>query len=204
MALHNMTIGPMVDAIIVDDAVDDFFRVDTAGDDEVFLSSGGAGGFNPTSIGSSSSIVSPTGTWIDNELTRFSGASGGATVIQGANIVVDDSNNMTLVNDITMTGDLDTNGIKTKTRSKSTTYIATASDNSIFCNASGGAFTITLPAASGNGGLILNIKKIDSSVNAVTIDANASETIDGALTAVITTQYESVTIQCDGTEWWII
>ena len=30
------------------------------------------------------------------------------------------------------------------------------------------------------------------------------ETIDGATTLAITTQYQSYTVICDGTGWWII
>jgi hypothetical protein len=51
---------------------------------------------------------------------------------------------------------------------------------------------------------ILNIKKIDSSGNTVTIDPDGSATIDGAATKVLTTQYEHTTIQYDGTNWHTI
>jgi hypothetical protein len=74
----------------------------------------------------------------------------------------------------------------------------------VTCDASGGAFTVTLPAASGATGRIYHIKKTDSSGNAVTVDANASETIDGDLTKVISTQYDSMMISCDGSNWHII
>ena len=67
----------------------------------------------------------------------------------------------------------------------------------------GSTVTLTLPAASGIDGRIYVIKKIGTTANVV-IDGNAAETIDGALTATLTTQYESITIQCDGTSWWII
>ncbi len=50
----------------------------------------------------------------------------------------------------------------------------------------------------------MNIKKVDVSVNTVTVDGNASETIDGATTAVLTTQWESITIHCNGTAWFIL
>lgn len=51
---------------------------------------------------------------------------------------------------------------------------------------------------------ILNIKKIDSSANTVTIDPAGSATIDGSLTKVLTTQYDNLTIQWDGTNWHIL
>lgn len=76
--------------------------------------------------------------------------------------------------------------------------------HTVLCDASGGAFTVTLPAATGITRRIYHIKKVDSSALAVTIDANASETIDGALTAVISTQWNSITIHTDGSNWYIL
>ncbi len=87
---------------------------------------------------------------------------------------------------------------------KTAAYTALDTDHVILCDASTGAFTITLPAAAGRTGRMYYIKKIDSSANAVTIDGNASETIDGGLTAVLTVQFESVTIVCDGSNWHIL
>lgn len=74
----------------------------------------------------------------------------------------------------------------------------------VLADATGGAFTLTLPAAAGSSGRIYNIKKIDSSSNLVIVDANASETIDGALTQDISIQYVSITIQSNGTSWFIL
>ena len=95
------------------------------------------------------------------------------------------------------------NGLIIPVVSKSSTYTATTSDSVILCAASS-AWTLTLYAASGNSGRQLIIKKTDSSANAVTVDGNASETIDGGTTAAITTQFESITIVCDGSNWHIV
>jgi len=38
----------------------------------------------------------------------------------------------------------------------------------------------------------------------VTIDGNASETLDGALTYLLAGQYDSVEIVCDGSNWHLI
>lgn len=73
----------------------------------------------------------------------------------------------------------------------------------VLVDASGGARTITLPAAALHTHRIYNIKKIDVSVNAVTIDGNAAETIDGAATQTLAVQWDSYTIQSNGTEWFI-
>lgn len=89
-------------------------------------------------------------------------------------------------------------------RTETANYTAVLTDDVILVDASGGAVTITLPAAADRTGKQYDIKKIDSSGNAVTIDGDGSETIDDSLTNIIGAQYNSVTIVSDGTEWWII
>lgn len=89
--------------------------------------------------------------------------------------------------------------------SKTAAYTLTASDYTVTADASGGAFTLTLPAAASNSGRIFLIKRTDNTpANAVTIDGNASETIDGATTRPLYTQYESLSIQSDGTNWVVL
>ena len=87
---------------------------------------------------------------------------------------------------------------------KTTTYTATVSDDFINADATSGAFTITLFTAVGNSGAKIYIKKIDSSANAITVDADGSETIDDVLTQILTSQYDAITLVSDGTEWWIV
>lgn len=87
---------------------------------------------------------------------------------------------------------------------KTTTYTATDSDELILADATGGAFTVALPTAVGRVGKIFRVKKTDAVANNVTVDGDGSETIDGATTQVITTQYDTVPCVSDGTEWWII
>lgn len=105
---------------------------------------------------------------------------------------------------VSTTGTLKGVGFSSAIASKSANYTATADDFTLLVDASGGNKTITLPAASGNTGKIYVIKKTDSSGNTVTIDGDGSETIDGATTKVISTQYVSFMIQCDGSNWWVI
>lgn len=78
----------------------------------------------------------------------------------------------------------------------------TADGEAILYDASGGNSTVNLPAASANAQI--TIKKTDATANTVTIDGNGAETIDGGLTAVLTTQYESITLISDGSNWFII
>jgi len=83
-------------------------------------------------------------------------------------------------------------------------YAVATGDYTILCDCSGGAIEVDFPAAADNTGRILTIKKIDSSVNAVTVDGNAAETIDGATTLVFSNQWDAYKLQCDGTAWYII
>ena len=63
--------------------------------------------------------------------------------------------------------------------------------------------TVTLPLAANSTNAIIEVKKIDSAIGNVIIDANGAETIDGATTFTIDTQYQSIKLHCDGTSWWI-
>ena len=92
------------------------------------------------------------------------------------------------------------------TSAKSDDYIVleTDRDKTILMNASGGAKTITLLAASTAGdGFAMTIKKTDSTGNAVILDGNGSETIDGSATYSITVAQGAAKIVCDGSNWHI-
>ena len=94
--------------------------------------------------------------------------------------------------------------MKTSHSAITANYTVVVGDFGIECNASGGAFTVTLlPAATAGAGFILNIGKSDNTANAVTIDGNASETIDGNLTYVLDMPYSGVSLECNGTSWRI-
>ena len=85
-----------------------------------------------------------------------------------------------------------------------TTPYSAGHELTILVDATAGNKTVNLPAGSTALHRLYHVKKIDSSSNTVTIDGNASQTIDGALTKVLATQYDSITIQCDGTNWHIL
>lgn len=73
----------------------------------------------------------------------------------------------------------------------------------VIANATGGAFTVTLPPAARRTGRLLVIKEIGGT-NDVTVDGNAAETIDGAATKLLSTQYQTLWIQSDGANWHIL
>lgn len=90
------------------------------------------------------------------------------------------------------------------TTSKTGAYSITTSDYTIRCDASSAGFTVTLPTAVGNDGREFVIKKTDSTFNLVTIATTSSQTIDGVTTRKLATQYESITLQSDGSNWVIV
>lgn len=70
-------------------------------------------------------------------------------------------------------------------------------------DASGGVITRTLPTPDFEGQTMF-IKKIDSSANAVTVDTEGSETIDGAATQSVASQWDKIKVVTDGTNWFIV
>lgn len=87
-------------------------------------------------------------------------------------------------------------------QSKSTTYTMTQTDYGILLTGTG-TYTVTLPAVASSSGRVYQFKKTGAS-GTVTLDGNASETIDGAATRAMSTQWEYIKLFCDGTAWFII
>jgi hypothetical protein len=92
-----------------------------------------------------------------------------------------------------------TNSVTTKT----TTYTATTSDNTILVSTAS-SWTLTLYTAVGNSGRRLFIKKTSSDTNTLTIDGNGSETIDGATTQIMRAQYDYFLLESDGSNWHVV
>ncbi len=79
------------------------------------------------------------------------------------------------------------------------------SDNTVLANTTGGAITITLPSPTTIPGRIYTIKKIGTGGldNALTILPTGA-TIDGGSSFIIYNDWTYVTLQTDGTNWYII
>lgn len=88
-------------------------------------------------------------------------------------------------------------GVWTVTSIKTGAYTANWGEL-VRVDASGGSFTITLPTAVGNSGRKIMIKEVADSSETVTIDGNASETIDGSATAELTTPRGAFNFISDG------
>lgn len=101
----------------------------------------------------------------------------------------------------TMTGTLGTKGRIVNTTRQTTTYTVLVSDDSIYCDTDGGAWTATLPA--GVDGQRFFITNCGSSGNDLTIDGNGSETINGEDNILLCDE-DSIIIIFDSTEEWRI
>ncbi len=85
---------------------------------------------------------------------------------------------------------------------KTANYTATDDDEVINCDATSGAITITLPvAATTRLGKRYLIVKLDSGGNAVTVDGNGAELLNGAANKSTTTQYAGIEVINNGVGW---
>ena len=87
---------------------------------------------------------------------------------------------------------------------KTSAYTLTTNDDVILVDASSSTVTITLPSAVGVSGETYHVKKIDSTANNVVIESTGSETIDGELFKIITSQWTSLHLVSNGTSWFVI
>lgn len=129
-------------------------------------------------------------------------------IFQTANFVDSATIDFTVTAGASVTAIVIDNSITEAKRSRSvvtdsTTSTLAATDDVSLVNATGGAVTITLTGVATSGKRV-TIKKTDSTANAVTIQRDGSSTIDGATTKILYSQYESITVISDGTNWHII
>ena len=94
--------------------------------------------------------------------------------------------------------------IATAVVSKTTAYTLSSTDSLVLGDATAGAFTLTLPDATACKGRRYMLKKTDSSANVVTVGTTNSQTIDGATTKALSTQYANIDVVSDGSNWQIV
>lgn len=82
-------------------------------------------------------------------------------------------------------------------------YTVMLADNVLKGDATSGVLTFTLPPAATAVGHAFYFKKIDASANAVVVEADGSELIDGLNSQSLSVQYEAFMLVSDGTEWSI-
>ena len=142
-----------------------------------------------------------TGTWpVANGGTGASTAAGARTNLsaQQQSQILDD-----LTTAAAGDGVLDFLGAPfSKDEAITSSFTATAAQSgTVFrVNTTGGAITMTLPPASGNQGVTYGVY-ISAGTNALTIDPNGSETINGSVSAGINSVADSGFIYCTGAAW---
>lgn len=69
----------------------------------------------------------------------------------------------------------------------------------------GAVTSLTLPTAQVADGRVVVVKDAggNAGTNSITIDTEADELIDGAATYVINSDYDAITLYCDGTNWFV-
>lgn len=91
------------------------------------------------------------------------------------------------------------------TRAVTATTTATATDYVLLCDPATGAITVNLPAVATTEPGRPYFIRTTGTTNAVTIDGNAAETIDGAATKVLASgAIHAAEIVSDGTAWFTI
>ena len=126
-------------------------------------------------------------------------------LLTGNDTVVTEAFIQTLTNKTLTTPVLTTptvNGVVLEETAYTSNHTMAASEYVARCDASGGAFTITLPTAVGIAGQPYKIVRTDilSATTLLTVDANGSQTIDGLLTWKLHPG-ESISIISDGANW---
>lgn len=114
------------------------------------------------------------------------------------------SDDITLSGTVTLGDLLTTKGIATAHTSKSADYTTTGNDVIVGVDSSGGAVTITLASATVTAGRMVIIKDEggQAGTNNITIATEGSETIDGAASKTISTNYGVLRLYSDGTNWF--
>jgi len=123
-------------------------------------------------------------------------------IVKGDDTTITDTNRFHDLRGIireTTTSQAEVNAIATKTAD----YTVTDEDATILADGTSASVTITLPTASSVTGHVFTIKAIDVN-NTVSIATTSSETIDGSSASITLTLYQSVTVQSDGTSYWIL
>lgn len=98
-------------------------------------------------------------------------------------------------------------GFKPVHQAKTGNYTVTANDTFILADATSGAITLTLPAASaginGTMGQIFVFSKTDSSANTVTVQRAGADTINGVTSKVLATQFSSFLVFGSSSTTWV-
>jgi trimeric autotransporter adhesin len=155
------------------------------------------------------------GTWNSTDIGVAYGGTGISTIPTNGQLLIGNGTGYTVANLTAGTGISIANaaGSITVTANNTTSFVTKtanytilSTDGTIFCDTSGGAFTLTLPSPTGLGGKLYRI--IDSTgffqSNNLTLAPSASEKIEGlAASKVLQTPWGWFTVTTDGTNWFV-
>lgn len=176
--------------------------------------------FKDTYVDQAESSPSPNPVILDNE-GRVSIGQNGVWLNGSYKLVIKDANDVTLpgstfdnlneFDSIDFTGltasIADLNSTTTSTLTKTSLYTVVLGDRNktILADATVGAFVINLPSAVTAGNTFrIYLKKIDFSVNAITITPVGVETIEGSPTYVLSDPFDTIELHSDGSNWYAI
>jgi hypothetical protein len=123
------------------------------------------------------------------EVTDFSGNNGSAGQFLKTDGTSLSFENITIEETVTTSSNLTTSGQTT-----------------VFADVSSGALTVTLASSDANDGRKVRVvdKAGNASNNTITVNTESTETINGQADAVITNNFEALTFQSDGSNWFIV
>lgn len=107
------------------------------------------------------------------------------------------------IQSVKSTGTEHAKGVRYPIRTVSGTGSVTDDDYYVIVDAASGAFTLTLPTAVGRSGKTFIIKRINTGAD-VTLACTGGQTIDGAATKLLGTQWISRTVFSDGSNWLLV
>jgi hypothetical protein len=138
-------------------------------------------------------LVSGTGALASNEV----GFTLGNFPI--AKIVTDAAGEVTSIENAGAAYLINDNDIITEIDDTDSPYTVGNNERVILADPTSGTITINLPTAT-RVGQVFEIKNVGAT-NAVTVDPNGTETIDGETTVALDTQFQTLTLVSDGTNW---
>lgn len=138
-------------------------------------------------------VVSVDNTDPINPVIQFNGVN-----VDGVTITGDG----TIANPLVAAGASGFTYTKTLVNTTPYTIVPTSGYNTYNVDASGGAIVLNFPTAVGNAAWYI-VKKIDSSLNTVTLTPNGVETIDGAVNKIIKFQNTSVDVYSDNSNLYL-
>ena len=97
---------------------------------------------------------------------------------------------------------MQTMGVGVSSIGAGTTTLTQANAGLNLVDASGGNVTINLPTAAAAIGALFQFKRLDASANTVTINRAGGDTIDGATSLSLSSQYELKDMRSDGVSVW--